>query len=68
MNVLNDVKTTCRMLSISQTTLYEEIKGGRIVPVKIGTRTLFHRDEVQRYVASLGNAGKTTSLNLSMLT
>ena len=54
MNLLNDVKTTCRLLSMSRTHLYEEIKRGRITPVKSGRKTLFHRVEVERYAASLG--------------
>lgn len=53
MNLLNDVKTVCALLSISRTHLYEEIKRGRLSPVKSGNKTLFHRDELERYAASL---------------
>jgi excisionase family DNA binding protein len=57
MNLLNDVKTTCRLLSMSRTHLYEEIKRGRITPVKSGSKTLFHRAELERYAASLTGRG-----------
>jgi hypothetical protein len=53
MNILNDVKATCRLLSMSRSALYVAKAEGRIIPVKNGSRTLFHRDEIERFAASL---------------
>lgn len=53
MNVLNDVKTTCQLLSMSRSALYEAMAAGLIRAVKIGRKTLFHRDEIERFAASL---------------
>lgn len=55
MNVLNDVKSTCRLLSMSRSALYEAIKGGRICALKNGSRTMFHRDEILRFAGRLPN-------------
>lgn len=68
MNLLNDVKTTCQLLSIGRTHLYEEIKRGRIAPVKSGTKTLFHRKELERYAASLsGLSQPSLALNPDLI-
>lgn len=53
MNLLNDVKATCRLLSMSRSALYEAIKEGRISALKNGKRTLFHRDGIERFAARL---------------
>lgn len=58
MNLLNDVTSTCRLLSMSKTHLYDEVKRGRIKAVKSGTRTFFHRAEIERYAASLTALGE----------
>ncbi|MFN2099616.1 helix-turn-helix domain-containing protein [Altererythrobacter sp. MF3-039] len=55
MNVLNDVKTTCRQLSMSRSALYVAVKEGRISALKNGNRTLFHRDEIERFAGRLPN-------------
>ena len=67
MNLLNDVKTTCQLLSMSRTHLYEEIKRGRIAPVKSGTKTLFHKTELERYAASLARSEHHSTLNLDVV-
>jgi excisionase family DNA binding protein len=41
---------------MSRTALYAAIKQGRIKAVKNGFRTLFHRDEIERFAASLTRA------------
>jgi hypothetical protein len=51
--ILVDVEATCVMLSIARTTLYAEVRLGRIVPIKRGKRTFFHQEEIERYVADL---------------
>lgn len=56
MQLLNDVETTCSILSIARTTLYAEVRAGRINLIKRGKRTFFHRDEIERYVAQLSQA------------
>jgi excisionase family DNA binding protein len=53
MNILNDVKTTCELLSMSRSALYEAMASGLIHAVKNGRKTLFHRDEIERFAASL---------------
>ena len=41
------------MLGIGRTKLYDLIAVGSIKPVKIGRKTLFRRDELQRYIEHL---------------
>lgn len=55
MNVLNDVKATCKLLSMSRSALYQAMKEGRICALKNGSRTLFHRDEIERFAGRLPN-------------
>ncbi|CAN5372647.1 hypothetical protein BH10PSE6_BH10PSE6_11650 [soil metagenome] len=50
------VQRFCHDRSLSKSTFYNEVKAGRIKPVKRGRRTLVHQDEAQRYDASLVNA------------
>ena len=67
MNLLNDVKTTCRLLSMSRTYLYNEIKRGRLTPLKSGTKTVFHRDEIERYAAHLQSPVAASRLDASLV-
>ncbi|OYU16443.1 MAG: helix-turn-helix domain-containing protein [Alphaproteobacteria bacterium PA4] len=53
MNILNTVKDTCSMLSMSRTTFYAIVKAGEIRAVKLGNRTLVHKDEIERFIGSL---------------
>ncbi len=53
MNILNDVKTTCELLSMSRSALYEAMAAGLIHAVKNGRKTLIHRDEIERFVSNL---------------
>jgi len=53
LNLLNDVRVTCRALSIGRTSLYAAIRDGRLRAVKRGKRTLISRDEIERFAASL---------------
>ena len=55
MNVLNDVKTTCELLSMTRSALYAAVKEGRICALKNGSRTLFHRNEIERFAGRLPN-------------
>ncbi|MCA3413173.1 MAG: helix-turn-helix domain-containing protein [Roseomonas sp.] len=54
--ILFGVQETCGILNMSRTALYAAIKQGRIKAVKNGFRTLFHRDEIERFAASLTRA------------
>ena len=56
MQILYDIKEACTLLSLSRSALYRAIKEGRIRPLKNGKRTLIHRDELERFVASLSAA------------
>jgi hypothetical protein len=42
-----------KILSISRTNLYNLVKAEKIVPVKLGKRTLFTEDELSRFIDSL---------------
>jgi len=44
-----------RRLGIGRTTLYELVKAGKIEEVHIGRCARFHRDEVDRFAASLAS-------------
>jgi excisionase family DNA binding protein len=56
MNILNTVNDTCSMLSMGRTALYAAVRTGSIRAVKLGKRTMFHRDEIERFVKSLANS------------
>lgn len=51
--LLHDVPTAIEMLGIGRTTVYEEIKAGRLSVVKIGRRTMIRHSELERFVAAL---------------
>lgn len=51
--LLHDIPSTAAMLGMGRTTLYEEIKAGRLAVVKIGRRTMVKHSELERYVAAL---------------
>lgn len=53
MNILNDVRATCQLLSMSRSALYVAVKQQQISAVKLGSRTLFHRDEIERFARAL---------------
>jgi excisionase family DNA binding protein len=46
----HQVPAACHRLGIGKTTLYEEIKEGRIKVIKVGRRTLVPESELQRYI------------------
>jgi excisionase family DNA binding protein len=41
------------MLSMSRTTFYATLKAGELRAVKLGKRTMVHKDEIERFVGSL---------------
>lgn len=47
------VNDACASLSISRTTLYEEIASGRLRAVKCGKRTLIPADGIKAWLAGL---------------
>ena len=47
------VSDTLKSIRIGRTKLYREMKAGRIVARKIGRKTVFLADEIERYLASL---------------
>ncbi|GLI94297.1 helix-turn-helix domain-containing protein [Methylocystis echinoides] len=49
-------RTAAKALGIGVTTLYAEMKAGRIAARKIGRRTIIMRTEIERYLASLPSA------------
>ena len=44
------IEEAARMLGISRTLLYDEIKAGRIKTKKIGSRTIIEVEELRRYL------------------
>lgn len=53
MQLLFSVKATATALSISRSTLYTAMREGKIAAIKHGKLTMFHRDEIERYVCEL---------------
>jgi excisionase family DNA binding protein len=51
--VLVDMKTACRLLSISEVKLREEMHAGRINAQRIGRSIVFRPEELKRYAADL---------------
>lgn len=47
--ILLRVEAAAVLLGIGRSTMYDLIKRGEITVVKIGRRTLIHRDEVERF-------------------
>ncbi|MCL6538935.1 MAG: helix-turn-helix domain-containing protein [Acidothermus sp.] len=56
--LLVTVDGACEMLCVSRQTLYALIRKGRLLPLKIGARTLFRYDELQRFVDELAVAAE----------
>lgn len=50
------VTDICSTLKMSRSTLYREIKAGKIKAFKIGKSLRINAEEVSRYVATLENA------------
>jgi excisionase family DNA binding protein len=48
------VKEFCRRNGLGRTTVYNEIKEGRLRPKKVGRRTLISHEEEQRWFAQDG--------------
>jgi hypothetical protein len=53
MQLLNDVNSTATALCMSRSSLYEAVRMRKIAAIKNGKRTLFHRDEIERFAADL---------------
>ena len=56
MKITYTILEACKALGIGRTTFYTLRKAGLIACLKIGGRTVIHRDELERYVASLPKA------------
>ena len=54
--LLFNVPEACRLLNISRSKLFMEMKQDRLDWVSIGNRRLIHRDELHRYASSLKRA------------
>ncbi|MBF9335842.1 helix-turn-helix domain-containing protein [Microbacterium lacticum] len=54
--LLHDIPTVVEMLGLSRTTVYDEIKAGRLATVKIGRRTMVKHSELERFVEVLPSA------------
>jgi excisionase family DNA binding protein len=49
--LLHNINEACRELGIGRTILYELIKAGELLVVKIGSRTLIPDSELQKFIA-----------------
>jgi excisionase family DNA binding protein len=58
-----DLKGLQRLVPISRTTVYEEIKRGRLRLHKVGRRSLFLTSEVQGWLTGLAVNGADSSLS-----
>lgn len=47
------IEEFARSTGLGRTTIYQEIKNGRLVPVKVGKRTLVPADEARRWLGRL---------------
>lgn len=51
--ILFSVNSTAARLGVSRSTLYNAKRAGLISAIKQGKLTMFHNDEIQRYIESL---------------
>ena len=54
--LLLSVEQVAQILGLSRHTVYQWAAAGRIPLVKLGTRTLFHPEEIKRWVAKNSRA------------
>jgi excisionase family DNA binding protein len=53
MEKLLTVDDTLKALRITRSTLYRHMRSGLITPVKLGKRTLFKEQDLERFIESL---------------
>lgn len=53
----HSVIDSARIIGVSRTTVYEEIKAGRLRTIKLGTRTLVPASSIRDYQAQLERGG-----------
>jgi putative molybdopterin biosynthesis protein len=53
MEKLYTIKEVAEMLRVSKVTLYRMMKDGKIQTVKLGRKTLFTEEELDRFIESL---------------
>lgn len=51
--LLNSITETQRQLDMGRSTVYELMAAGKLKAVKVGRRTYFTQDELERFVRSL---------------
>jgi len=55
--VCYSLEEACQILSIGRSTIYEEVKAGRLQASKVGRRKVFTREALERWAADLPKAG-----------
>jgi len=50
--ITHKIPEACRRISVPRTRMFQLIKDGQIVPIKVGGRTLIPESELQRFVDS----------------
>jgi len=56
MEKLYTIKETAELLRISRATLFRLMAEGKIIPLKLGKRSLFTEEEIVRFIKSLKDA------------
>lgn len=58
----------CRRYGVGRSKVYDEIRSGRLIAVKVGRRTLIKDDDAERWLASLhcANAEKTANPSIAL--
>ncbi len=56
MEKLYTIKETAELLRISKATLFRLMAEGKIIPLKLGKRSLFTEEEIVRFIKSLKDA------------
>jgi excisionase family DNA binding protein len=51
-DLIFDVLGVAEVLKVGRSTVYSLMNSGELRPIKIGARTLFTRDEIERFIAA----------------
>ncbi len=61
MDRLHTVTETAQLLHISRGNLYRLVAEGKLIPIKLGKRTLFSEKELEAFIEGLKRARQTNS-------
>jgi len=52
------IKEAAKIIGVCRGSIYNEITAGRLLPIKVGTRTLITLEEINRYIAEQEDAAR----------